>query len=228
MSEITTELPITTLVLDYTIYPRHRIDDETVRRLTEALRAGETFPPIVVDSATLRVIDGFHRIAAVKNHRGELATIPVKRQRFSNEAEMFAEAIRLNARHGRVLSAFDLARCVSRGQELGLDKNAITRCAAITAEKYEQIVWHKLALRKGEAVPIKRTLSHLAGRELTETELDANRRAGGMNQLYYVNQVLLFVTSKTVDMNNKALVGTLNQLLIELQKLLTMDRACAL
>jgi len=52
------------LVLDYELYPRVRLSDMYVAELAEALRSGVVLPPVVVDRASNRVVDGFHRVKA--------------------------------------------------------------------------------------------------------------------------------------------------------------------
>lgn len=224
MSTKIVTLPIGKLVLDYTLYPRHQVDDETVRRLVVALRAGETLPPVICEADSGRVVDGFHRIAALKRHAGETAIIRVEQRVYKNEAELFGEAIRQNARHGRALSAFDLARCITRGTELGLDRATLTRCAAITDEKYDDLVKRKLALHAGERVAVKRTIAHLAGRELSADAMAANRAAGGMNQLFYVNQVLSLLRNGVIDAENDRLMEALRELAAALARFLKDNR----
>ena len=78
----------------------------------EALAAAENpLPPIVVHRATLRVIDGAHRLqAAIRCGR---TTIPV---RFfdGDESEAFVLAVRLNVAHGLPLALADRKRAAER------------------------------------------------------------------------------------------------------------------
>ena len=50
-------VPLSQLVKDYTVYPRKDVFWQNVESLVEALRAGATLPPIIVDRATHRIVD---------------------------------------------------------------------------------------------------------------------------------------------------------------------------
>ena len=56
------------LIKDYTVYPRDRIVETNVTNMIKALEVGIALPPIVVDRATLRIVDGFHRYLVMLNH----------------------------------------------------------------------------------------------------------------------------------------------------------------
>ncbi|GAB2922519.1 ParB N-terminal domain-containing protein [Micromonospora polyrhachis] len=71
----------------------------------------EELPPLVVHRATMRVMDGLHRLAAARS-RGE-RQVPVVYFEGSND-EAFVVAVRLNAVHGRALRTKDRAAAVRR------------------------------------------------------------------------------------------------------------------
>jgi len=221
----TTRIPASKVVLDYNLYPRHQVDDTAVARLVDALRAEEALPPIVVDAKSMRVVDGFHRVTAYQRFAGPDAKVPAEVHTYSTDAEMFADAVRRNARHGRPLSRYDLARCITRAMELKLDPETITRCAAISADTYDRIVRHKLATHRGRPVALKRTLAHFAGQPIAKATASANRRLGGMSQLFYVNQVLILLTNDLVDESNANLMEALQRLHRALEEFL--DRHAA-
>ena len=78
----------------------------------EALAAAETrLPPIIVHRATMRVIDGLHRLKAAKLRGAD--TIEV---RFFNgdEADAFVVAVKSNIAHGLPLSLADRKRAAAR------------------------------------------------------------------------------------------------------------------
>ena len=54
-------VPVSAVVFDAAIYPRDKHNTGTVGQYVEALRAGSTFPPIIVDADGLRILDGKHR-----------------------------------------------------------------------------------------------------------------------------------------------------------------------
>ncbi|WP_433393189.1 ParB/RepB/Spo0J family partition protein [Micromonospora sp. KLBMP9576] len=71
----------------------------------------DELPPLVVHRATMRVMDGLHRLAAARSRGQE--QVPVVYFAGSTE-EAFVVAVRLNAAHGRPLRAKDRAAAVRR------------------------------------------------------------------------------------------------------------------
>lgn len=61
-----TEIAVSAVVFDPEIYPRYEWSQATVDRYTEALAAGVVFPPIVLETGTNRLFDGYHRLCAHK------------------------------------------------------------------------------------------------------------------------------------------------------------------
>ncbi|MGO9120105.1 MAG: hypothetical protein ACLQPD_21130 [Desulfomonilaceae bacterium] len=57
------------LQLDDDIYGRTSVDQATIAKYFEALLNGDTFPPIVVEKGTNRVLDGWHRVKAKQRLR---------------------------------------------------------------------------------------------------------------------------------------------------------------
>jgi len=62
----TEQLQLKDLKIDGGTQPRQAISEQTVAEYAEAIRAGDTFPPVVVfhDGATYWLVDGFHRYHA--------------------------------------------------------------------------------------------------------------------------------------------------------------------
>ena len=72
MTQLTTEIPITSIFLDEDIYPRKGIDHRRVGMFTENIRDGFTFDPIEVELVPgkpgwYRLLDGAHRWNAYKS-----------------------------------------------------------------------------------------------------------------------------------------------------------------
>jgi hypothetical protein len=171
MSTIKT-LPLTTLVEDFSLYPRNRVDDTHVSDLVRALQSGAELPPIIADAATKRIVDGFHRRRAYLRMLGPEAAAKVELRRYRNEAALFLEAVELNAHHGRKLDRHDQSRIVLRLRELQVDDRTI----ALTLHVPEQQV-QTLSVRvvyeasTGTPQPIKRGLEHMKGQTVTADQM---------------------------------------------------------
>lgn len=109
------------LIIDMGVYPRTEVDADHVFNLAEAFRAGAKFPPVVVCSKSLRVVDGAHRVAALQRSLGSSGEIEVIEKRYANDRDFFLDAIKLNSSHGKNLTREDRQRVSELGQALTID-----------------------------------------------------------------------------------------------------------
>lgn len=120
------QMTLSEMFLDMTVYPREKLDDEHVLVLSEAIRAGEQLPPMVVCRKSKRVVDGFHRHAAYTRVYGSSHSPEVVEREYENESALFIDAMRYNSAHGRGLNFKDRARCVSIADKLGVDPSVLS------------------------------------------------------------------------------------------------------
>jgi len=205
------------LVLDFDLYPRAEVDSQHVHYLCDALEAGADLPPIIADKESKRVIDGFHRYRAHKRIFGEDATVAVVLKAYGSEAEMFLDAMRYNAGHGRSLTTFDRAHSVLRAEAFGISPEQVASALSITAEavgrlRAERVGTLKVAGATAKTIPLKRTIRHMAGRELTAPQAEANAKLSGMEQLFYVNQLIMLIENDLLDTSNDRLMDALAKL----------------
>ena len=190
-------VPLSQLVKDYTVYPRKDVFWQNVESLVEALRAGATLPPIIVDRATNRIVDGFHRHDAyTKFNGGNNIEVSVEFRNYEDEKDLFIDTIRLNAGHGQKLSTFDIVRSTKRAEELGLTRDEVAGAAGWTRDRIDKSMQSR-STATGDT--IKRTNAHLAGKKLTEKQASYNQYAGGMSQKFYISQVNALIESESVD-----------------------------
>lgn len=213
------KLKVSSLVLDYSLYPRQQIDSHHSGEIREAMRSGIQIPPVKADRKSRRVTDGFHRIRAYLAEYGPDHEIDVIDHPYRSEKAMFEDAMRLNAQHGRNLSSYDRAHCILRAKELGMSDTAIADSLCVTLARVESIVLKKTAIKgngvsrkKPQSLAIKRTIGHMAGKTLTKKQQTANDRLGGMSQLFYVNQLITLLESDLLDTENEDLMKALVKL----------------
>jgi ParB-like chromosome segregation protein Spo0J len=207
--KLITKIPASSLVQDFHLYPRAQVDEYHVREMAEAMTAGATFPPVIADRKSKRIIDGFHRVRASQKLHGPNAEIDVELRTYPDEASMFQEAVMLNAAHGRNLTLYDKTRCLLVAKEMGITREVISGALNITVERAEKMLLERVAA-SGEV--LKRTMGHLAGETLTEEQAGHLRRAGGMDQLFYINQVVALLETDSIDWKRSQVVATLNRL----------------
>ncbi len=124
---------------DPPFYVRTEVDDDVVRRYSEALEAGATFPPVVgaYFGDGIVLLDGAHRRAAHIRRglwamRAELVDI--------EPAEFVLEALRRNASHGRPLTADDQQRTVIRLRTEGVPFARIVEATRIPLHRLERFL----------------------------------------------------------------------------------------
>jgi len=205
-------VPVESLVLDFTLYPREHVDNQHVRRLAEALRAGAKLPPIVADKKTRCLIDGFHRVKAWQQIHDGSKRILVEWRSYKNEEEKILDALRLNARHGQRLSEIDQLRGWLLAEQCGCTMKRVASALNITTHRLESLREAKTATCGAETVILKPAVRHMAGKNLSRKQANALRKIGGNNVLFYVNQLTLLIKNDMLDARNENLMRGLRKL----------------
>jgi len=185
------------LIEDFSVYPRHAIDEANVGSLAAAARSGVALPPLVIEAATNRIVDGFHRARVYRRLLGPEGVVEVEEATYGSEDELLLDAVRRNASHGRKLDGIDQVRIVSMCRERGIALAAVAHVLHIPTERAEKLLV-RLATApaaSGGMVPgtlsvaLKRPVAHLAGKALTEAQAAAHMRAPGVSYLLIANQL---------------------------------------
>ena len=215
-------MSVSELLLDETLYPRHKVSAYNVNRIMEALQAGATMPPIVVDEKTHKVIDGYHRITAARRMYGENATIDVELRKYKNEREMFRDAVRLNSAHGVNLGKQDRTRCLVFAKNLGIELEVIIVDLNLTLETAQEMLEERTATDvSGQTIALKGSTTDLAGTQLTKEQAEFNAdRASGMKLTFHINQVIGQLETKSTKLTEKVM-ERLGLLYERLQEVLT-------
>jgi hypothetical protein len=124
---------IADLLFDWTLYPRKEVDSKVVRAYAKALKAGSIFPPIRVGlfQGKKIVVDGFHR--AHSRISLNMAYIECSELPFQSEAELFAEAVRLNSSHGKTFTEIEVNASIRRLRKYNFDVKDIVSIVHIPA-----------------------------------------------------------------------------------------------
>lgn len=205
------------LVLDYNIYPRRQIDRYHVNTMLEYLKGGGTLPPLVICAKSLRIVDGFHRRDAYRRISKDDPNFEVEcvEKTYKNDAEIFLDSMRYNASHGRTLTRFDRAHCILLAKHLRVSDRDIAKVLHVAPRDIKQMLGVRSALKPGdtaELTAIKTTIKHKAGQRLTEEQSECNDKLGGMNQGFYVNQIIMLIENDLIEWDNEKLVEKLQRL----------------
>lgn len=147
------------VVLDPDIYPRGSVREATVERYADALDAGSEFPPIILESETNRILDGFHRFHA--HERAGRSEIRAEWHTVPDDATAKLYAASLSATHGDRIAAADrrsLAREMLTANP-AFDQSVLARylgCSQPTVSGYvADITEHHRAVRRVAAHVLK-------------------------------------------------------------------------
>jgi len=206
------KVKIVTLTLDYSLYPRHYLDEQTVNDYVHSLQAGAVFPPIIADKKSHRVVDGFTRYTAHLRLYGEGGEIEVDFRTYRNEGELLLDAIRLNTAHGQRISRHDMKRCVILCESLSLAENDMTFALNITADRLGELRAQIHNTRAGDRIAAKQATMHLIEKQLSAKQVEGVRRAGGCSQLFFINQVISFIETGILDGENDRVIERLQHL----------------
>jgi len=201
------------LVLDFDLYPRNNVDSHNVRNLVDALASGAELPAVIIDRKSKRVVDGFHRVRAVIQHGGPNSEITVIEKTYKDDGELFLDAMRYNSSHGAKLDPCDRSHCAIIAERLSLSLDAVAGALHMPADKLGELVQSRTAKGAGGlSIPLKRTISHFAGRKLNKHQEEVNSRSSGMQQSFYANQLIDLIESKLLDTSDEKLLDRLRKL----------------
>lgn len=214
-------MKLSSLVFDYRFYPRQHLNNYHVGEIIEALKAGTKMPPIRADKSSHMVVDGWHRGEAFRREYGDKIVVEVDLIEYGSEAEMFQDAIRLNSSHGQALSAIDGAHCLAKAQEFKLEQAVVASLLNITTERAEELVSNRMATSSDGPIVLKGSTAWMAGRRLTQEQVEYNKKAGGLHPTFYINQVIAMLESDSVNWDDMKVVSSLKRLSEILPKELT-------
>jgi hypothetical protein len=200
------------LLLDYDLYPRANIDGHNIRDMADALSAGATLPPVIVDKKSQRVVDGFHRVKAYLLAQGPDALIPVIFKTYANDREMYAEAVRCNSTHGKKLDPYDKRHAAILGDRLGIPKKEMAALLNMSISQFKKMVERRTAHIGKRLVALKATIEHKTGQRLTKSQVEANKKLSGMRQAFSANQLILLIETGLLDTEDEKLMERLMRL----------------
>lgn len=182
------QIALEKIVIDETIYPRTSLDQFHISRLRQALAMGAVFPPLVVEATTLRLVDGRNRLEAYR--QAGIKTTDTIEKTYTSDADLFADAVRLNTEHGKPLDHFEIRSAVAKLAAFGFTRERISEAVRVPPERVDQIRKGFAHAPTGEAMALKGGLSHMRGGALTERQVTVNRSYGGAKGVFYANQIV--------------------------------------
>lgn len=162
---------ISKLHFDETVYPRMKVGWMTAYIYAQAMKAGSIFPPIVVGQfkKQMYVVDGWHRVEARKLLKEEYIQAIVRQ--FESKRDMFVEAVKLNASHGRPLNVQEKVRIIEKLKELRFKPQEITEIIRIPLDKLEKFAARVIRGPNGKLIFLKGILAKAGSKGADEESL---------------------------------------------------------
>ena len=187
------------LIFDRECYPRWEPDQQHIVRLRRALEAGETLPPIIVNTTpepANRIVDGVHRYHAHLAAGRDI--IACEFRDYVSEAELIKDATFLNSASKLPLTTHDMLKVIQIAARAGLHeidvatslRTSVAHLRAI-APRYATVADAEAGISAARRVPLKASVRHLSGTMITEAQ--ANEIMGsapGTSYLLIVRQLI--------------------------------------
>jgi hypothetical protein len=200
------------LILDFDLYPRGKVDSQHAANMVASLDAGAEMPPMVIEKKTKRVVDGFHRWRAYSQTFDLNYEVTCIEKTYANDGELFLDAMRYNSAHGRALTPHDMTGCIIKAKKFKLSDHLVGEALHLTTEKIKGLRGARIGSVSGRPIALKYTIQHMAGHKLTKKQEAANKKLSGMNQLFYVNQLIELIENGLLDSSNEKLLTGLEKL----------------
>lgn len=105
-----TTIKLNEIVHDENIYPRSRVDKQVVHNYADSMRDGISFPPIVLEDKTNRLLDGWHRVEAA--NEAEIEELEANWHTVPDDIDVRLYAASLSSKHGLSIPTDDLKQLV--------------------------------------------------------------------------------------------------------------------
>jgi len=206
----TKRVPISSLVEDFSLYPRGSVDTSRIGDYAAALKSGAKLPPPVVDAKSLRIVDGFHRIRAHRRAFGDQIELEVELQRYGSDLEMLQDAISRNAQHGMPLQKQDMTRCIHLLQERDVSVKKIAVILSTTEQQIQRLQIRVVRVA-GRTEPVKPIIwARLQPpKTLTKEQMGVARSSSGWRPFQTVGQLRKEIEVGLLDMEDEKLVAAL-------------------
>ena len=215
------KMALAKMVYDPGLYPRMTIDAVNIRRMVEALQAGEELPPILLDKQTNRIVDGVHRWHAYRRfYDDDSIEVPATTQSYKSERAIYVDAVSLNARHGLGLEPQDQVKVLLTARELGITPVEIARALAMPVERLERVETRIGMGPDGKPVIIKPAMApKFTGRRLNKRQMATNNALSGNLAGYYLRMTIQLLESDSLDWTDTRIVALVERLRTALAKM---------
>jgi hypothetical protein len=155
----------------------------------------------------------------------EIPEVEVELINYTDDVELWLDALSRNSTHGRPLSSLEIRRAILRARDLHIPKATMETIVNVPVAKLENIYKVNLA-ENGKVVrldfpravtdngemALKYGLRYLNGRRLSMEQVKEHERYGGMNPTFYVRQIIGILEQNMWPKDNEAFCEAMDKL----------------
>ena len=202
------------LVLDDNIYPRRNVLTSKVNQYYNAMKLGQIFPAIAVETRherpTGRILDGWHRYHAYLMQGKKQVTVVFIE--CSDEIEALRESYTLNNSHGLQYSSIEIHDYVKTATDLGMTYDMIADDIKRPVRKVESMVKQFGTAKDGDTVALKRGLRHLNTNTITKKQEALNKAWMGSSAGTYAALLFRYLDANAINTEDTKLIKALDKL----------------
>lgn len=228
MKKVKTTIAIKDIVIDEELYPRNNCNWQTAYDYSVSMKTGTKFPLITLAKYKnlFLLVDGRHRLEALKILLGKKAKEKkVKAEVLMNLAknQIYKEAVKRNIGHGRQFSIQEKLQIAAKLKDLHYTTANISKLIQIPASKLILLQARKVTNTiNGEEFVLKSEVVHLGGQTLRGLQNGieyAQVRFKGNKQVNLLDELIVLIKTRTIDIKNKAIKGKIKILKTLLRKI---------
>ena len=233
MSEKTKKVKVLELIQDWKIWPRHeagKLDSTNVSKLREILESGRNFnTPIVADSKSLRLIDGFHRTRALLDVFGDDAETEVLLRDYADEVAMRIDAARYANSGSLQLTPKDKVHFALGMRRDHVPWPLIADALDMDMERVRKLVEGRSVMTQdGTKIAVSAAVAplaeHLAGRPANSDQEHFARTANGSPPMMHARMLLNALRARGAISHDEQTVNVLRELAGVIAELLSKVR----
>jgi hypothetical protein len=201
---------------------RH-VNEQIVSRYRQAMRVGDQFPPLMVDTQNV-IISGNHRYQAYIEEFGEDHKVACIVCDIKDPADRIETATRENINHGYPLDGISKKRIIGSLVALGRSKEHISKLLGMPINRItklgDEVVFIRGANGGKKSAPIKRGLEHLKGKTVTQSKYDEHIVSDrGLPAAMIAKQLTRWIANGWVNLEDAKTVESLQGLKAALNSL---------
>lgn len=222
-------LKIKQIKMDKKFYPRMKWNFHTAFNYANAMNAGSEFPPVEVAKIKNKyyLVDGRHRIEANKMN-GEKYVQCIVNTEIKKLDELYLEAVKRNAKHGRPFSVQERANIALTLKKMEFSDIDISKIIAVPIEKFEKFMADRVTNTvSGETIPLKSSMKQFASTTVEDTFPAIQDTLQGIPQARLLDEFIHLLENGLLDTSNKDILKRVNKiinLVFELDKTLQREK----